>query len=670
MNFYRNSLNGKIVISLVVPVILILVCVISVSATLSWSNARKLIEHDLISQAEQEALRIENANIVAVSVSRVMAISQEEGLFGRSSESVSLAHKILKTFPEFTGSYFGYEPGIHVIQSTVNETPAEANNETGRFLPYWYRDGSSSLALTPLVDMESSSYYQGVKDQFQRSGSTSTLVTEPYIYEGKMIVEQSSPIIIDNRFRGIAGVDRALSDLEKSIQAIKQKTGNDLYIVSSKGRFIAATESGLDLKTKKISETIYSAYSDFFIRNNREPVFMEIEHPESGKEFFYASSGIETGNWSVVIRVDKDHVMGPIVEQVKLISMVSIAGLIVILSLSWLFTRKLKNRISETLRLAQRIERGDISDCYKISIKDNDELSFLSGSLNKVLLAYQDITNICSKISEGDFSSRVNHRCDDDKIAIAINTMAEKREKAERVLKDNIDKIKHNTAIQRNEIDSVATAMTEMSATTDEVTRLILESSDNANSVSDSVGECKVSLEKVVTEVGLMSTDVTKASVAMNKVSDSSDDINKILDVITAIAEQTNLLALNAAIEAARAGEQGRGFAVVADEVRGLASKTRSSTDEIGNLIVRLQAEVKSAVSVINTGVNRSGEATEVSGNALNELEISMQDISNIAEHLIQVSTAAEQQSSTTNEINRNISSINQTANELAEMVS
>ncbi|MEP5981229.1 MAG: methyl-accepting chemotaxis protein, partial [Marinobacter alexandrii] len=177
-------------------------------------------------------------------------------------------------------------------------------------------------------------------------------------------------------------------------------------------------------------------------------------------------------------------------------------------------------------------------------------------------------------------------------------------------------------------------------------------------------------LQSAVSGVNAVSTDMGQASTAIGHVASRSEDINRILDVIRGIAEQTNLLALNAAIEAARAGEQGRGFAVVADEVRTLAQRTRQSTDEVSEMIDGLKVEVNGAVSVIENGVERASSAVDGTQEAAHSLATVVERIGTIVEHVTQVATAAEEQSSVSEEINRNLTHIGDAANDLRELAS
>ena len=136
-------------------------------------------------------------------------------------------------------------------------------DENGRFLPYWYRDHHENrLKLEPLVDMETSLYYHGCKELFINSGIPQAMMTEPYMYEGKMIVEQTFPIIMDGKFKGIAGVDRALSDIVDLLQEIKEREKVDVLLVSKQGKFVASTinKKLLAKSIKILNIAIYLVY--------------------------------------------------------------------------------------------------------------------------------------------------------------------------------------------------------------------------------------------------------------------------------------------------------------------------------------------------------------------------------------------------------------------------
>lgn len=219
---------------------------------------------------------------------------------------------------------------------------------------------------------------------------------------------------------------------------------------------------------------------------------------------------------------------------------------------------------------------------------------------------------------------------------------------------------------QQAEIEQVATAMNEMSATVTEVSR---NAGNAATAAQEADERAKDGLNVVTTTVETinnLATEVERTSEVIENLKGDSISIGTVLDVIRDIAEQTNLLALNAAIEAARAGEQGRGFAVVADEVRTLASRTQQSTREINDMIERLQHGANQAVSVMETGRAKAGEGVEQAAKAGEALEAITGVVDNIRSMNMQIASAAEQQSATAEEINRNIVSISEVAQETA----
>ncbi|MBI1422412.1 MAG: HAMP domain-containing protein [Gammaproteobacteria bacterium] len=222
-------------------------------------------------------------------------------------------------------------------------------------------------------------------------------------------------------------------------------------------------------------------------------------------------------------------------------------------------------------------------------------------------------------------------------------------------------------AQQMSELDQVATAITEMTATVQEVARNANSAASAARDADNQANQGKKVVHETIETINELAEAVQQSADVINKLKDESTNIGAVLGVIKAVAEQTNLLALNAAIEAARAGEQGRGFAVVADEVRQLASRSQQSTQEIEKIIQALQGRANDAVQVMEEGRERADRSVSQAASAGQALEEITRAVSTISDMNTQIASAAEEQSAVTEDINRNTVSIQSLANKAAE---
>ncbi|WP_347884009.1 methyl-accepting chemotaxis protein [Pseudomonas aestiva] len=308
-------------------------------------------------------------------------------------------------------------------------------------------------------------------------------------------------------------------------------------------------------------------------------------------------------------------------------------GVAIVLGLlsAWLITRSIVRPLKETVALAETVATGDFTHQQQVIRKD--ELGALQASMQRMT------TNLRGLISE---------------MKDGVAQVASAAEQLSAVTEQTSAGVQS----QKVETDQIATAMQEMTATTHEVARNAGEAARSALEASQQALQGDEAVSKAVAQIELLASEMDSTKTAMATLRGHAESIGGVLDVIKAVAEQTNLLALNAAIEAARAGEAGRGFAVVADEVRGLAQRTRSSTDEIAQLITglgqstdRMAVVLEQNMLLTDSSVGLSREAGEM----LKHITRAVRDIESMNE---QIACAAEQQSAVGEEISRGVTNV------------
>ncbi len=438
--------------------------------------------------------------------------------------------------------------------------------------------------------------------------------------------------------RGLAGLAKSLDSMVSMLANFRIGDSGFVFMTDGSGK-VKLHPDAARIDRDNLTQLASGSSTNLL---NKQP-FAATRAEVDGQPVILASSYIPLLDWYLLAQVPEAEIYAELDRARLHMVLVSLAIAVGMGLLGVLLAGSVSRPLNELARLFRELGSGDGDLTHRLKVDGRDELAQVATGFNNF------VAKIHGSIEQVASNSR--------QLAATANEVAAKAQLTQ-----------HNCTAQRDRTVQVATAIHEMGATVSEIAgnaSLAADVAKQANEQADAGAQVVAQARHGI--VGL-SGEIEQVAGVIESLASQTDSIGSILDTIRSISEQTNLLALNAAIEAARAGEQGRGFAVVADEVRNLASRSAASTAEIQGMINSLQEQSARAVSAMAQGRNQSLRVVTQADEANGALDQITGHITQISDMNIQVATATEEQSSVVGELNRNVEDINQLTMETADI--
>ncbi|NWC00942.1 methyl-accepting chemotaxis protein [Pseudomonas gingeri] len=530
------------------------------------------------------------------------------------------------------------------------------SNEKGRFALYWSQPTPGQLNAMPLPESDMADTRSGPSGEPNNAWFTcprSTLkpcVIEPYFYEinGQNVLMTSIvfPLMDEGKVIASLSVDINLN----SLQAVSQQASKKLYdgqtsvsILSPVGLLAGYSPDASKLSQRLDKVDLLDGAG--LIRQLASSTQTQSLRDQEQLKILAPFQPIPGGkSWGVLLDIPEKVLVGPAETLKRQLDERNAAGTLVELGLGllaavvglllvWLMARSVTRPILTVARMLEDIASGEGDLTRRLAYDKRDELGQLAGWFNRFLDKLQPV------IAEVKRSVQDARGTADQSAAIATQTSAGMEQ-------------------QYRQVDQVATASHEMSATAQDVARSAAQAAQAARAADQATRQGLTVIDRTTSSIGHLASDMSAAMVQIEGLAANSEKIGSVLEVIRAIAEQTNLLALNAAIEAARAGEAGRGFAVVADEVRNLARRTQESVEETRQVIEQLQSGTQEVVTAMGSSHRQAQGSVEQVGQAVTALRQIGEAVTVISDMNLQIASAAEEQSAVAEEINSNVATI------------